>query len=272
MKKEIDNMTLLEFESFRDNWQSSLLRTLPSYRSQIENFVSDDVFGLRHSYEGWNRAYTVAEKIETSNQPAKIDKDIIEHIAVFHDIGKFFEDLHSLANISIAERVFGEHAETIQMKATQKDAIIDGVRYSDFYNKRLDPSSRPPSTLEGETFRAADKMLGNMVSKVDRYWYDYGVPRGATFFDPSLIHDDRRSFSFDNFAGDQLNVILSIIGLRPEDFSHPILQEEYRQWSEEPKKKVVERIISLAREIGETPENIDKVKEVVNWYRKAFAC
>ena len=272
MKKEIDNMAQLEFESFRSNWQNSLLRTLPSHKNQVENFVRDDVFGLRHSYDGWSRAYGLAEKIESSNQPATIDRSIIEHIAIFHYIGKFFEELHSLENISIAEGIFREYAGKVQMKITQKDAITDGIKYSDFYNIRLDPSSRSPSTLEGETFRAADKMLDNMVMKVDRYWYNYGVPRSATFFDPSLNHDDRTSFSFDNFAGDQLNVILSIIGLRPEDFSHPVLQEEYRQWSEDPKKRTVERIVSLAEEIGETPENINRVKEVVNWYRKAFAC
>lgn len=55
-------------------------------------------------------------------------------------------------------------------------------------------------TLEGEIVRAADKMLDNMLSKVDRYRYKYGEPRGATFYDPKLSLQDREMFSFDNFA------------------------------------------------------------------------
>lgn len=59
---------------------------------------------------------------------------------------------------------------------------------------------------------------------------------------------------------------------KPEDFSHPVLQEEYRQWSKNPKDAAVQRIIALANDIGESNENIKKIVNVIRWYREEFNC
>lgn len=261
----------MPLEKFQKKWRREFEQFLPQYSSQITEFFANDEFGLRHSYDVFTRALQLADKVE-EHEKKPVNREVIEYIAVFHDIGKFFQEIHSLENIQIAEKVFCTYATGKSISPEIIDAIIDGVRNSDFYNMRLDPSSNPPKTIEGEIVRAADKMLDNLVAKVDRYWYDYGVPRKVKFFDPNLTFKERAKFSFDNFSGDQLNVILSIIGLRPEDFLHPVIQEEYRRWSIKPKEEVVARIISLAREIGESEKNIKKIQEIINWYRKTFNC
>ncbi|GAB4218718.1 MAG: hypothetical protein Fur009_1070 [Candidatus Microgenomates bacterium] len=267
-QKSLKNMSL---EQFRRKWRREFEQFLPQYFSQITKFFSDEEFGLRHSYDVFSRAFQLADKVE-EYEKKPVNREVIEYIAVFHDIGKFFQEIHSLENIQIAKEVFVVYATNKSVPPEIADVVIDGIRNSDFYNRRLDPSSDSPKTIEGEIVRAADKMLDNLVKKVDRYWYDYGVPRNLKFFDPNITFEERAKFSFDNFSGDQLNVILSIIGLRPEDFSHPVIQEEYRRWSKKAKKKVVTRIISLAREIGEPEENIKKIQEIIKWYRKTFNC
>lgn len=261
-----ENMSLKQFNL---KWQKELQQHLPSYFDQTTRFLHDENFGLKHSYDVWTKAQELAGKVETYENKS-LNREAIEYMAVFHDMGKFFQEFHSLENIQIAEQVFHTYASIKGIAPDIEDLVIDGIRCSDYYNKRLDPSSIPPKTIEGEVVRAADKMLYNLVAKVDRYWYEYGVSRKAKFFDPTLTFSERKKFSFDNFLGDQLNVILSILGLRPEDFSQPILQEEYKKWSQKPKEKVVSRIIDLAREIGESSENIEKISLTIFQYRKTF--
>lgn len=259
------------FEKFSAKWRSELEQHLPEYKEQIDRFIEDEEFGLKHSYAVWLRASELADKVE-AHEGKPLNREAIELLAVFHDIGKFLQSQHSLENISLAEGVFQEYASHKQLDQNVRDDVGDGIRNSDFYNSRIEPKGKLPRTLEGEIVRAADKMLENIVRKVDRYWYQYGVPRGMTFFDPNLTPEDRSHFSFQNFSGDQLNVILTIIALRPEDFSHLVIQQEYATWSRVAKEMVIERILSLAKEIGETPENIQKIIETIVWYRQAFRC
>lgn len=260
-----------EFKSFEERWHKRLSTFLPQYSDQIQRFFIDQDFGFLHSYQVFQLAQTLARQIEELEQRF-LRAEIIEHLAIFHDIGKFFQELHSLENISLAEVVYKKYAGAAKISEEVTLAVVDGIQGSDFYNARLDPSGHPPHTLEGEIVRAADKMQDNLVAKVDRY-YDYGInKRGATFFIPTLTYHQRSQFSFDNFLGDQLNVILSIIGLRPEDFSHPFLQEAYRQWSVPAKKAAVRRILDLAREVGEPEEHQTQIKNIISWYRHAFDC
>lgn len=260
-----------DFDEFRLKWRKEFKRYLPKYLPQIESFLEDSEYGLAHSYEVWRKALEIFTKLPQQDKDS-VNLEIIELIAVFHDIGKFFQSLHTLENINISEEIFRQYGVNKKLSKEKLEVVIDGIRGSDFYNKRLDPSSNPPTTLEGEIVRAADKMLQNIVKKVDRYWYEYGEKRGAIFFDPNISFEERARFSFDNFLGDQLNVILSLIGLRPEDFSHPVIQEEYRRWSIENKEKVITRILELADEIGESKDNIEKIRQIINWYRETFNC
>ncbi len=85
-----------------------------------------------------SKAHKLASKIE--NTGITIDFEILELLAVFHDIGKFFQELHSLENLSIAESVFNQYASGKLIISTTTKIVLDGIRGSDFYNKRLDPS------------------------------------------------------------------------------------------------------------------------------------
>lgn len=257
--------------SFEQRWSRRFATFLPQYPDQAQRFFADRAFGFEHSSQVLQVAQTLARRIQEQEQCA-LSGEIIEHLAIFHDLGKFFQRLHTLENISLAEAVYGEYAAAAGVSAQVRQAVLDGIEGSDFYNTRLDPAGHPPRTLEGEIVRAADKMQENLVAKVDRY-YDYGVKqRGATFFLPTLTPEQRSQFSFANFLGDQLNVILAIIGLRPADFTHPLLQQTYRQWSGPAKQAAVERMLALAREVGEPEEHLAQIQEVIAWYRSAFDC
>jgi hypothetical protein len=260
----------MHFQNFQDKWRREFYQYLSEHQGPTERFLKDQEFGLRHSFNVLIRSLQLADKIARRDKKP-LRSEVVEYIAVFHDIGKFFQDLHTVENVSYAAGVFEIYAGNKGISPEITSIVLDGIINSDFYNKRLDPSLNPPKSIEGEVVRAADKMLDNIVGKVDRY-YNYGVARGKVFFDPTLTFEERKMFSFNNFVGDQLNVILSILGLTPEDFSHPVLQEEYRRWSLVQKKRVVARIVSLAEEIGESEENIKKIKHVIRWYRETFRC
>lgn len=269
MKESADHLPA--YAQFKEEWARKLVQSLADCREQVEAFAADEEFGLKHSYDVWKDARMLASDIADADG-THLDETVIDHVAVFHDIGKFFEKIHSLENISIAEGVYSRFAASLGIAPERLALVLDGIKHSDFYNQRLDPKGKPPQSLEADIVRAADKMQDNIVSKVDRYWFKYGVPRGATFFNPALTHEQREQFNFENFAGDQLNVILSIIALRPEDFRHPVVQDAYRLWSGPKKRQVVGRILALADEIGQPPENIEKIAGVIDWYRQRFGC
>ncbi len=259
------------YQSMKEHWVNTMATFLPQYSLSTQKFFNDQEFGFDHSYHVYSTASSLQAQI-AAQEHIPINMDIIEQLSIFHDIGKFFQELHSLENISIAEAVYKEYASASNISEKVSEAVFDGIQGSDFYNYRLDPSSHPPHSLEADIVRAADKMQDNLTAKVDRY-YDYGVnKRGAVFFIPTLTLEERSQFSFDNFSGDQLNVILSIIGLRPEDFSRPILQNAYRQWSIPAKEAVVKRILELAQEVGESEDHQHAIKNIIGWYRSTFTC
>lgn len=264
---EINRLSLAEFVN---SWSNILRASFPHYKEAVDKFILDDDKGLKHSFEVYDRSRELAYKVEASG--TKVLDGALQTIAIFHDIGKFFQDLHSWENLDIAVGVFSEYTTRHSLCPEFSSAIENAIIHSDFYNKRLDPPGKLPSSMEGLIVRCADKMLDNIVRKVDRYWYEYGEPRGERFFDPAVTLDTRRSFNFQNWDGDQLNAILSIIALRPEDMGHPILEDEYRKWQVEWKQKAVDRILHLAIELGESKENIKAIGDIINWYRSEFQC
>lgn len=263
-------MNTIEYQQFSHKWQQKLKISMPEYSNEIQKFVTDEKLWLKHSFEVYQTARNLCWTMNMKD--TEIDMTVIEYLAIFHDIWKFFQELHSLENISIAENVFSLFAtkNTLSPEVVQK--VCDGIRWSDFYNYRLDPSSHPPTFIEWDILRCADKMQDNLVAKVDRYWFEYGVPRWATFFDSSLTKEERAQFSFDNFLWDQLNVILSIIWLRKEDFSNKFLSQAYGDWSMPEKQKVIERILQLAETLWYDKNERQQIQEIIDWYRITFNC
>jgi HD superfamily phosphodiesterase len=242
-----------------------------SDQAQVAAFCADNDKGLKHSLSVLETSLVMVDEIGKATFSPD-DLMAIEHLCLFHDIGKFFQELHSLENTNIACDVYKQYGANRNIPENVIAMVVDGIVRSDFYNLRLFPSGQPPKSLAGDIVRCSDKMQDNLVAKVDRYWFEYGVPRGATFYKRSLSREERGQFSFENFKGDQLNVILSIISLSGQDFSHPVLQATYDEWSKQPKELVVERIIALANEIGCTPSEVSEVESIINWYRSEFAC
>lgn len=259
----------LKYIDWSPKWEKDLISTLPQYKKELTNFVSDEEFGLRHSFEVFSKSNELAKKISNSYPGTNLNQKKIEELSLFHDIGKFFQEIHSLENVNIAESIFREFAAAKSYDQLYIEDICDSIVNSDFYNIRLDPQGRLPQAIEGDIVRAADKMQSNLVKKVDRY-YDYGKQRGAILFNEDLSEHERETFSFDNFNGDQLNVILSILGLRPSDFSNRVLGEEYKNWVIPQRDKVVQRVLGLAMETGESNANIEKIKNIIIWYIKKF--
>ena len=91
-----------EYNNFRSKWNEKLLATFPEYESEVINFISDEKLWLKHSFEVYKKALYLKWNISDDN----IEELVIEYLAIFHDIWKFFQELHSLENISIAENVF----------------------------------------------------------------------------------------------------------------------------------------------------------------------
>lgn len=250
-----------DLNTFTSHWQSSLRQYLPLYTDQIEHFVINNDIGLQHAYMVYKTAKKLQAEIEMQDKRS-LNSSIIEYLCIFHDIGKFFQNIHTGVHISLARSVWDVYATNACLPLEVQEAVRDGIQTVDFYNVRLHPTGHPPRTLEADIVRAADNMQDNLVQKVDRCWYKYGLSRGAVFFDPALSNEERADFSLDNYSGDQLNVMLSLLALRPEDFTHPITQENYRRWSlqaKEPRKEMV-KVTNHAKNIKQEQQNDEKAQ------------
>ncbi len=260
----------IEYNNFKNTWNVKLINTFSEYEyeNEIIKFVSDEKLWLKHSFEVYKKSMYLRWNIDENI----IDEFVIEYLAIFHDIWKFFQEIHSLENISIAENLFKNFAYINWLNKDIIEKVLDWIKWSDFYNHRLDPSWNPPKFIEWNIVRCSDKIQDNLVSKVDRYWFEYWVPRWAIFYDNKILLKEREKFSFDNFLWDQLNVILSIIWLRSEDFSNDFLSQEYEKWNIPEKQKVIDRILELAKEIWYSENELKEINKIIIWYRKKFNC
>jgi hypothetical protein len=259
---------IVEQLKFTDKWKNLLRSSFPEYKNNIDEYFWNEKMWFNHSWQVYNTSLNLKTKFRDS----LIDTSIIEFISIFHDIWKFFQKLHSAENINIAIDIFKKFAEKNNLNSEILHKTLDWIKNSDFYNYRLDPLQNPPIFIEWKIVRCADKMQNNLVEKVDRYWFDYWVPRWAVFYDENISLEERGKFNFNNFLWDQLNVILSIIWLRPEDFYDEILNNEYTKWSKPEKERVVNRILSLTEELWYSKNEIKNIKEIIDWYRNKFSC
>ncbi len=256
-------MKELTRDQFLEKWRRNL-QTSSLPQNEIEKFILDDKFGLSHSWEVFKRSMQLLDQFPESETNG-IDVIVIEQISVFHDIGKFFQEIHTADNPVIGQQVYSQYADEVRINPQIREKVDDGIRYHDFYNRDIDPHLRSPKFIEGEIVRAADKMLDNLVEKVDRYW-NYGKQRGVEFFNERLSIQDRLGFNFSpeyNVRTDELTYLLTLLALKPEDFNHPVLQAAYREWCAKPKLDVVERILFLAQEEGYDSQ---KIKQVIERY------
>jgi hypothetical protein len=264
-------ITAPEAATLKAKWESLLRSSLDGKEDAISRFFADEDKGFLHSFKVYRKASEYAERVQQEDGSI-VDLEAVEQLSIFHDIGKFFQDLPTWENLKIAQGVYQEFASTQGVLEDTVTKVYQGIPATDFYSQRLEPSGIPPQSIEAEIVRVSDKMQDNLVPKVDRYWFEYGVPRNATFFDPSLTMAQREEFNFENFCGDQMNLILTIICLRKQDISSPTLGQIYEDWVSPMKDQVVSRILSLAEELGESEENVLKIESLITEYRAKFSC
>jgi HD superfamily phosphodiesterase len=252
-------------KDFLTRWQQNLIAS-PLDNEAVNLFIKNKEFGLEHSRQVFERALKLSE-LFTPDDLKECNFEAMEHIAVFHDIGKFFQEIHTADNPEIGARIYQEYAIRVRLNPSFVERVVDGIRYHDFYNPNIDPHLRAPRYMEGEIVRAADKMLDNLVDKVERYW-NYGKVRRIKYFDPEVTVEDRLAFNFSpecKVKTDELTYLLTLLALKPGDFRYPQLQVAYERWSLGPKQAVIDKILSLAEEEGFDRQS---VKEVIDEYLK----
>lgn len=264
-------MKRLDYAPGLDQWRAALFRTLPDCTAQIECFFADREFGFQHAWEVLDKASRLATQIE-HRDGRLLHHEVIEHLALFHDIGRFFQGGHVVEPILLAQQAYTRFAREQAVRPDSVRAVLDGIVSTPFLNYRLHPSGHPPRTLEADIVRAIISMLNTRGARVDYHYECSLAQRDAPFFDPALTQEQRARFSLEHFSGDHLNVLLSLLAMRPGDFSHPLLQEAYRRWREPVKEEVVAHILDLARRVGESEEHLESIQQTISWYRHAFAC
>lgn len=264
-------MKRLEYAPGLDQWRDVLFRTLPDCTAQIECFFADHGFGFQHAWEVLDKASRLATQIE-HRDGRLLHHEVIEHLALFHDIGRFFQEVHAAEHTILAQEVYTRFAQARAVRPDNARAVLDGIVSTPFFNYRLHPSSHPPRTLEADIVRAIAIMLNTRGTRVDYHYACSLAQREAPFFDPTLTQEQRVRFSLEHFTGDHLNVLLSLLAMRPGDFSHPVLQEAYRKWSGPAKEELITRILDLAWRVGESEEHLECIQQTITWYRNAFAC
>ena len=259
IKRRLIEMKRSTREEFLTQWQQNLRAS--SLASEVVNlFIEDKEFGLGHSWQVFEQALRLSGMF-TQDELEECNFEAMEHIATFHDLGKFFQEIHTADNPEIGARVYQEYAQTVGLNSSFIERVVDGIRYHDFYNPDIDPHLREPKYMEGEIVRAADKMLDNLAAKVERYW-NYGKERGVKFFDSKVTIEDRLAFNFSpecKVKADGLIYLLALLALKPKDFRYPQLQLAYDRWSSKPKRAAIDRILSLAEEEGFDRRSVEQV-------------
>lgn len=262
-ERDIIEMKDLTKDSFIAKWRQDL-ESSPLPKATIGKLLHNEEFGLPHSWQVLEQALELSG-LFSEDELRSCSFEAMEHIAVFHDIGKFFQEVHTVENPTIGAKIYRQYAKSKGYDSVLEDRVVDGILHHDFYNSDVDPHLKAPKYIEGKIIRAADKMLDNFITKVDRYW-NYGKERGIQFFDQTITPEERLAFNFGpdcKVKTDELTYLLTLLSLKPEDFKYIPLQNAYREWSKKRKSAVIEKILALTEK-----EGFDKtlVRKVIDHY------
>ena len=250
----------------------------------FEVFMENLDHGLEHTYNVYQKALEIADKIEEETKE-NINRSLIYIMAAMHDAGRF----HISSNKDKQDKCEKQHNKcgVAQIKLFQKrlrqrwyelddsqvQDITNYIQNHDYLTERLDGSTlKEPESLEWQIVRLADRISTNIIKEVRRYW-ETGKRRNTPLLSEKVSFQDRINFSFDQIDDyirsgklDQMFFFLALISVSSGDFSHPKLAEIYADWSKE-KQHAVDEILKIAEEEG---YDIKKIKSIIDNYLEYF--
>lgn len=254
-------------------------------------FLQEQTHGLTHSVIVRAKAYFITQKY-LHPQEEHVDEDLLDIMAVFHDIARHMhcpydkENIltkkhkltqkewvarksnfhHELVGAAMAHVVCTQDAEYKNLLKRKGLGIFRQLLSHDYHSQLVTPYCRPPATLEGQLFCIADKTSIDPLQEVRRrHQYLTTRPNNPVpLLDPEFPLEERQKWRFQMEARDALCAIIPIFSFNPDFASSQGIKEYYRDWSVNLDSAAKEIILISEYEGG------DMTKEAVIKILKAF--
>src|SRR3989338_1070906 len=262
---------------FRKKWQERLENKLLKFPQEIreeyimefDHFLGSNDHGLPHASRVYLKVLEIFERFSEEDQRIINNTERLQAMCVFHDSGRFLVPIELAPNYAKRKRkgqILHEYAGALLAKIFgYSDPIIrEGILRHDFFSSDFDPGKKPPISLEAQILRAADKTSVAPADEIERY-DQYRRKFNFQLYNRDTDIEFRINWNFSKKRDprtDQLCYFFAVLALRPEDFTHPALQEYYREWSLQ-KKAAVDKIIEIVRkEYGDGVADIVDCKTI----------
>ncbi|TAN58112.1 HD domain-containing protein [Patescibacteria group bacterium] len=254
----------IEFKKFcfKMKWERRLekkfskfpLEVKERYAEEFDHYLKSNDHGLPHAANVYGKVLEILDRFSVEEiREMDIDIERLEAMCIFHDAGRFLVPVESAPNYAKRKRkgqILHEYAGALlaEIFGYNHPIIREGILRHDYFSQDFDPGKKPPVSIEAQIIRAADKTSVDPADEIERY-DEYR----RKFKFPLFNRDTPTEFRLDwNFSfkrdsrTDQLCYFFAVLALRPENFIHPVLQEYYRDWSQQ-KKEAVDKILEIVR-------------------------
>lgn len=265
----------------------------------MEMFLENADHGAEHIFHVYTKANEIADIVKHKTGQ-RIDPAMLYVMIALHDAGRFHmekpeatdSDADKIRKDAKAKKADSRHElygvaqfkfalaklkkAWISMDPIKEQKIAEYIYNHDFMNAQLNGGKyHEPSSLEWQISRLADRISTPAIPEIERYWAT-GKRMGTPFFNKDVSFEERKKFTFQHIGQyakqgklDEFMFFATLLAVKPEDFSHPVLQEIYREW-EPQKKEAAERILTMAQEEGFDEATIDEMRQTLKQYAEIY--
>lgn len=268
----------------------------PEKRISLEFFENNQDHGLLHVYTVWKKALYIADTIEDETGE-QVDRTILYVMILAHDSWRshryLVDDRTSKEKISHKHKTndrkhplyWTAQVRLAVRKLQEKGMVVDPSKLRDVYdyvynhdylNDNLSGGRyKKPRSLEWQIARLADRVSESVLWEVKRY-RETGKRMGTPYFISHIPLEARKDFHFGR-AGeyaakwwlDQCMFFGALLSIKPQDFSHPVLQKLYKAWAID-KKDAIDYIMKEAENLWYDKKTLAKLDEVITYYAQIY--
>ena len=259
-------------------------------------FENNSDHGIHHVYAVRKKSLYISDVIEKETEES-VDRNLLYAMVLAHDSGRSHvyapddritpdqvlrkeknndrkHSLYGTAQVRFAVRLLRK--KWINMDSVKLGDLQDYVYNHDYLNDHLSGGRYvEPSSLEWQIARLADRVSESVLWEVKRY-RETGKRMGTPYFIADIPLSARKDFHFGRvkeYAAkwwlDQCMFFGALLSIKPQDFSHPILERLYKNW-ELDKKDAVDYIIQEACTLWYDQKRLEKLYEVITYYADIY--
>ena len=288
------------YDDFSSITSNNILSTFdldtPEKRLSLNFFEQNGDHGMRHVYAVRKKSLFIADMVEKETQEF-VNRQLLYVMVLAHDSWRSHvytpddfitpeQVVHKEKNNDRKHPLYGTAQVRLAVRWLRKkwvhidldklDDLQDYVYNHDYLNDHLSGGRYvEPRSLEWQIARLADRVSESVSWEVKRY-RETGKRMGTPYFIANIPLSARKNFHFGRVGEyaakgwlDQCMFFGALLSIKPQDFSHPVLQKLYKEW-EIDKKDAVEYIIKEANNLWYGKKTLAKLDEVMTYYAKIY--